>query len=115
MKVVEKPWGEEIWFADNDRYVAKFVYIVANKRLSLQYHKKKRKTLYLLDGHLLINLGNKEYEINSAETPDDERVIDIVPNTIHRLKALADTTLLEVSSPETEDIVRLEDDYDRLG
>ena len=109
---VDKPWGyEDIW-AESDRYLGKILFIKKGNRLSRQYHEKKDETVYVLKGTLLMELGEGddiiEYTLKQGEA---ER---IVPGTIHRFCAdKEDVTLVEVSSPEINDVVRLEDDYKR--
>jgi len=108
-KVVEKPWGQELWFAyDNGRYAGKFIGIDAGHRLSKQYHEKKHETLFLFEGEAEVELKDKKVKMK----PKDILVIE--PGDIHRIKAITDCVFIEVSSPELEDVIRLEDDYNRL-
>jgi mannose-6-phosphate isomerase len=111
MRKVDKPWGyEEIW-AETNKYVGKILTIFPNQRLSLQYHEKKEETIYVLEGRLIVW---------HSEDPDDITHIEkggtyhVKPNTVHRFGSFIDICkLLEVSTPELDDVVRLADDYDR--
>ncbi len=108
LKVVPKPWGREIWFARAKRYVGKLIEIKKGHRLSRQYHKVKHETLYLLKGRLYVELGDRK----SVKKPGSAFVIP--PRTIHRFEArYGPVTLVEVSTPEVWDVVRLADDYGR--
>ena len=112
MRVVAKPWGkEEIW-AETDRYVGKFLHIKAHHRLSRQYHKVKDETITVLSGVLHLEIGmDDQIERRRLHMGD---TFHIAPLTVHRFCAdSCDTVLAEVSTPELEDVVRLEDDYAR--
>ena len=107
----EKPWGYEILFARTSHYAGKVIFVKKGHRLSLQYHRKKDESLYLYQGEAKV-----EIEIAGRITSSTVRMgqsIHIPANTKHRLEALQDTTFLEVSTPELEDVVRVEDDYGR--
>lgn len=107
-RVVRKPWGREIVFARNSRYAGKILVIEKGHRLSLQYHKVKRETLYLLEGRLHVELGRRSRVVKAGA------VIDVPPRTVHRFEArYGRVKLVEVSTPELSDIVRLADDYGR--
>jgi mannose-6-phosphate isomerase len=108
---VAKPWGEEIIFAETDRYAGKILVVNKGEILSLQYHQKKEETLYLYRGRvrLWIEIDGMLQEI--LMLPGDSR--HIRPLTRHRMEALEDSEIFEVSSPELEDVVRLEDRYGR--
>ena len=108
-KRVEKPWGYEIWWAHTDKYVGKILSVNKGSRLSLQYHVAKDETLMVLSGIADITVGDSVYEV----TPTSGS-IRITPNTVHRIEAVTDVILVEVSTPEIEDVVRVEDDYDRV-
>jgi mannose-6-phosphate isomerase-like protein (cupin superfamily) len=121
-KTVEKPWGREIWFADQAAYAGKILEVKKGHRLSLQYHERKTETLFLLSGKVLLTLralAAGETPAPSLVTPSDQSVwlpgqaIHIPPRTIHRFEALEDSVLLEVSTPDLTDVVRLQDDYAR--
>lgn len=113
LRRVEKPWGHEIWFAVTGRYLGKILFIRKGYRLSLQYHKQKDETLYCLNGtaSLVIKSGNVA-DVLSLLPGCSYR---IEPMTVHRIEAMEDTTLVEVSTPEAEDVVRVEDDYGRAS
>ena len=106
MKTVEKPWGKEIWFAQTDKYVGKLIYVNQGTRLSLQFHNVKDETLLFLHGVAKVTVG-KEERIVTADT------IRITPKTLHRIFAVTDLVIVEVSTPEVDDVVRVEDDYGR--
>lgn len=116
-KIVEKPWGREIWFAHNEQYAGKILEVKAGKRLSLQYHEIKHETMYLLQGRMYFVYGNdvQKPEELSREEFAAPRTIIIPPHTIHRVEAIDDIVLVEVSTPQLDDVVRLSDDYGRSG
>lgn len=106
--IVEKPWGREIWYAQAKRYVGKILFINKGHRLSRQYHKVKHETIYTLKGKFLLELNGKK----SVRGPGSVAVIP--PRAVHRFEArYGAVTLLEVSTPEVWDVVRLSDDYGR--
>ena len=109
---VEKPWGhEEIW-AETPRYLGKILAIRAGKRLSLQLHRQKDEAIYVLRGTLRLTLENDAGELEITELgPGASRRIQ--PGRRHRFEAVSDCELCEVSSPEIDDVVRLEDDFGR--
>ena len=111
---VEKPWGyEDIW-AETDRYLGKILSIRKGKRLSLQLHRQKDESIYVLRGRLRLTLENEagKLEISELEPGEAQRVL---PGHRHRFEAIEDTELVEVSTPEIDDVVRLADDYGRGG
>jgi mannose-6-phosphate isomerase len=108
-KKVDKPWGYEIHWAKTDKYVGKLLFIKAGQRLSKQYHETKEETVFVLKGPLLnYDENDKVTEIYAGDS------FHVKAGQIHRFGA-ADTNveLIEVSTPELEDVVRLEDDYNR--
>ena len=108
----EKPWGYELLYAHTPKYVGKVIFVKKGHRLSLQYHEKKDESMYIYQGKALITTeGSNGKLIETVAEPGYS--IHIKPFTKHRLEALEDTTLLEVSTPELTDVVRLEDDYGR--
>ena len=112
---VQKPWGHEIRFAENDKYLGKILYIAKGHRLSRQYHEIKDETIMVYHGSLILELGKpgtKSFERKTLHYGDRFRVL---PGVIHRFIAPEDgpVTLVEVSTPEINDVVRLEDDYKR--
>jgi len=109
-RCIDKPWGYELLLAHTDKYVGKILFIEKGHRLSKQYHKVKDETLYILEGVLTLLTNDSEY----SETHQPGISIHIPPGTIHRLEAHhGDVRILEVSTPELDDVVRLADDYKR--
>lgn len=113
MRKIEKPWGyEEIW-AETNKYLGKILTILPGHRLSLQYHEKKEETIYVLAGKLCIWLSENE---ESKITLNEGAVYHVKPGQIHRFgapKGNIITKLIEVSTPELADVIRLKDDYKR--
>jgi mannose-6-phosphate isomerase-like protein (cupin superfamily) len=115
-KRVEKPWGWELWWARTDRYVGKILHVNRGESLSLQYHNVKDETIMVQSGTLL-------FETRPAGDAGDLRKLEmkagdifhITPGTLHRMTGLTDCDLVEVSTPELDDVVRLEDRYGRAG
>jgi mannose-6-phosphate isomerase len=115
-KRVEKPWGYEIWWAQTERYVGKILHVNEGASLSLQYHNVKDETILVQRGRLLFETRPKDEggELRKIEMgPGD--VFRITPGTLHRMTGLEDCDLVEVSTPEIDDVVRLEDRYGRAG
>jgi mannose-6-phosphate isomerase len=111
---VEKPWGHEIIWAHAERYVGKLLFIKAGERLSLQYHEQKDETVYVLTGKMVFEHGPRDAPREDlVMKPGD--AFRITPHTVHRMIALEDTQILEASTPELDDVVRLEDKYGRQG
>ena len=111
LKTVKKPWGREIWFAKSKNYVGKLIEIKMGKRLSRQYHKVKHETLFTYKGKYVLELGVKNIK-QKLMKPGSSFVVK--PKTVHRMYAkYGDVTIIEVSTPEVKDVVRLEDDYGR--
>ncbi len=114
-KRVEKPWGYELWWARTDRYVGTLLHVKAGAQLSLQYHVKKDETIHLWSGEMVLVLGGAgggdltEHPMRPGDS------YHVKPGTVHRMRAVTDCDVLEVSTPEVEDVVRLEDDYGRKG
>lgn len=112
-KRIQKPWGHEIIWAETDRYAGKFLHIEPNCRLSLQYHKKKEETIYVLEGKLLLICGESEDDLQEYQL-DPGETFHVKPNMLHRFCALNErVTLIEVSTAELNDIERVADDYKR--
>ena len=113
VKRVPKPWGYEIIWAHTDRYVGKILHINAGHALSVQYHNRKDETVYLLSGEMKywVKLG-AELEDARLEQGDAFR---ITPGTVHYMEAVTDCDILETSTPELDDVVRIEDRYGREG
>ena len=109
---VEKPWGYELHWAKTDRYVGKIIHVLAGHALSLQYHNRKDETIYLYSGKLLFEI-EQNGELTSRQMAPGESV-HITPKTVHRMTAIEDCDVLEVSTPELDDVVRLQDRYGRV-
>ncbi len=109
---VPKPWGEEIIFAHTDRYAGKVLKVRKGESLSFQYHVRKDETIYLHEGSLRLLLeidGRMEERILAPGAAER-----LPPGTRHRMEALTDCTLFEVSTPELDDVIRLQDRYGRV-
>lgn len=109
---VPKPWGHEVWFAHTDQYAGKLLHVEAGHRLSLQYHEQKDETSYLLSGRIIVAQGATadnlaEREIGPGQTWRSE------VGVVHTVEALEASVILEVSTPELADVVRLSDRYGR--
>lgn len=112
--VIPKPWGNELIWAVTDGYVAKILTIEGGQRLSLQYHERKDETIFVMEGRLLLHYGPDESELSTTEMgPGEFR--HIPPRLVHRYEAIVDTKLVEASTPQLSDVVRLADDYGRQG
>lgn len=107
MHTVNKPWGRELWWAQTPAYVAKILQVKAGHSLSLQYHREKLESMYFAAGSGNLVLGEKILSIKPGLS------VTIQPGTIHRITAETDITVYEVSTPQVEDIVRVEDAYGR--
>ena len=109
---VEKPWGYELHWAKTDRYVGKILHVTAGHALSLQYHNVKDETIYLHSGRMLFEIERDGVLAPQEMKPGDS--VHVVPKTVHRMTAIEDCDILEVSTPELDDVVRLEDRYGRV-
>jgi len=111
---VLKPWGNELWYALTERYAGKILHVERGHRLSLQFHERKDESCYLLSGRLLLVQGPSVEQL-------DERVLEAgavwrnQPGDVHTIEALEDSDVLEVSTPDLDDVVRLTDNYGRAG
>ena len=115
-KKIDKPWGHEIWWARTEKYVGKLLHINAGESLSLQYHNVKDETIMVQAGTLLFETGSKDDPTKLTKTemkPGD--LFHITPGTVHRMTGITDVDIIEVSTPELDDVVRLEDRYGRAG
>ncbi len=111
--VVQKPWGYERIWASSERYVGKVLHIKAGQELSVQYHNRKDETVHLLSGELIYRVKlDSELEDVKLRTGESFR---ICPGTVHQIIAVTDCDVLEVSTPEKDDIVRISDKYGREG
>ena len=113
IQIKEKPWGREIWFAHTNKYAGKILEVKKGERLSLQYHKKKSETLYIYKGKVKLTLEKDKNNLKEIILNTNDKY-DIFPYTIHRVEALQNTQIFEVSSPELEDVERISDDYNRI-
>ncbi len=112
VKRVEKPWGHELIWAHTDRYVGKVLHIKAGESLSLQYHERKDETIHVLRGRMTFLVGEHESDMHEVELTEGQS-FRVTPGTRHRMVAVSDCDLLEASTPDLDDVVRLEDRYGR--
>jgi mannose-6-phosphate isomerase-like protein (cupin superfamily) len=112
---VEKPWGYELIWAESDDYVGKVLFVKAGESLSLQYHKVKDESWLIQSGRARIELGAVGDEHLAEEVVGPGATFHYRPGTVHRITAVEDTTILEVSTPHLADVVRLADNYGREG
>ena len=110
---VDKPWGHELIWAHTDRYVGKVLHVKEGHMLSLQYHEEKDETLHLLSGRMKFLVGT-DPDALEEEVVDEGWSYRLTPGTIHRMEAVTDVDILEASTPELDDVVRLEDRYGRV-
>ncbi len=108
----EKPWGFELLFAHTPKYVGEVIFVRKGHRLSLQYHREKDESMYIYQGKASIEIEGSDGQLVQSVAQAGYS-LRIPPGTKHRVKAIEDTTLFEVSTPELEDVERLEDDYGR--
>jgi mannose-6-phosphate isomerase len=111
---VEKPWGHELRWGITDRYAGKVLHINKGEALSLQYHDRKDEFQYVITGAVDIELGGPDGALTKHRMKAGD-TLHITPGTRHRLTAVEDTDIFEVSTPEIDDVVRLEDRYGRAG
>ena len=109
---VDKPWGHEVIWADTDRYVGKILHVNAGEALSLQMHRIKDETMYVLSGRVLMDIGPDADRLERIELGPGQ-AIRLAPGTVHRVEAVEDADLLEASTPHLDDLVRLQDRYGR--
>ena len=107
----EKPWGYELLWAKTDTYVGKVIHIKAGHALSLQYHERKVETILVFAGKMAFEIKEGETLVTREMGPGDR--VHVPSNTIHRMTAIEDVDVFEVSTPELDDVVRLEDRYGR--
>ena len=111
---VPKPWGHELIWAHTDRYVGKVLVIEAGKRLSLQRHERKDESIFVVSGLLRLHLEGDDGVVRTEELgPGEHR--RVATGRIHRYEAIERCELMEVSTPELDDVIRLEDDFGREG
>jgi mannose-6-phosphate isomerase len=109
---VEKPWGYEVIYALTDGYCGKVLFVRAGHALSLQYHERKDETLYLNDGLAELEVGAEAGSLSTVVVQPGV-AFHLPPGSVHRLRAIKDSLFLEASTPEIDDVVRLEDRYGR--
>jgi mannose-6-phosphate isomerase-like protein (cupin superfamily) len=112
---VEKPWGHELIWAKTEHYAGKTLFLKAGESLSLQFHNVKDEAWYVLSGRAEIELGAPGDRMLNSEVVGAGAAFHFPPGTVHRVTAVDDTTILEVSTPQLDDVVRLEDNYGREG
>ncbi len=111
---VEKPWGYELIWAHTDRYVGKVLVVETGKRLSLQLHRVKAESIYVATGKLRLHLENDDGEVVTRDMDPGEHC-DIPVGRRHRFEAIERVEIIEVSTPELDDVVRIEDDFGRTA
>lgn len=109
---VEKPWGHEIVFARSETYCGKVIFVRAGEQLSLQFHRVKDETIYVHSGRIELEIGDPGGPLDT-EVVGPGRSFRLRPGVVHRWKALEDSVVLEASTPDLDDVVRLEDNYGR--
>jgi mannose-6-phosphate isomerase len=112
---VEKPWGHELIWALTDTYCGKVLFVKAGHSLSLQFHREKEESWLVQSGRAKLELGDAGQGALAEEVVGPGFAFHYRPGTVHRVTALEDTTILEVSTPQLDDVVRLEDAYGREG
>ena len=115
VRKVEKPWGHELIWALSDAYCGKILFIKAGSALSLQFHNQKDESWLVQSGRARLELGEAGQRVLHEEVIGPGAAFRYPPGTVHRVTALEDTTILEVSTPHLDDVVRLEDLYGREG
>jgi mannose-6-phosphate isomerase len=113
-EVVQKPWGHELIWAKTERYVGKILHIKAGEALSLQYHRVKDETLMVLSGRMQL-IHFEDGQEPRTTVLEAQQPFHVTPGLRHRMIAVTDVDVLEVSTPELDDVVRLEDRYGRQG
>jgi len=108
----EKPWGYELLYALTPHYAGKIIFVKKGYRLSLQYHREKDESMYLLQGQVRFTIQPQNGKM-SETVAEPGFCLHLPPLTTHRVEALEDSTILEVSTPQLSDVVRLQDDYGR--
>ncbi len=111
--IVPKPWGHEVIWARTDRYVGKLLHIKAGHALSLQYHNRKDETIHLLSGEMIYRVMDGD-ELRDVGLRVGESFRNL-PRTVHQMEAVTDCDVLEASTPDLDDVVRLSDRYGREG
>ena len=113
-RTVEKPWGWELVWAETELYAGKLLFVRAGESLSLQYHERKDESWLVRDGRARLELGEADGELETVEIgPDD--AFRFRPGTLHRVTAVDDLLVIEVSTAHLDDVVRVADRYGRAG
>ena len=112
---VDKPWGWELIWALTEQYVGKVLFVKAGESLSLQFHREKVESWYVQSGRAKLELGETGEAVLNEEVVAAPAFFHFAPGTVHRVSAIVDTTIIEVSTPHLDDVVRLEDKYGREG
>jgi mannose-6-phosphate isomerase len=112
MTIIEKPWGKEELLEINDYYMVKKLTMWKGHRCSLQYHNHKKETIYVLSGQLKIYSGLSANEL-SVKIYGPNQTITLSPGVIHRMEGVEDSVYIEASTPQMDDVVRIQDDYNR--
>jgi mannose-6-phosphate isomerase len=112
---VDKPWGWELIWAETEAYVGKILFVRTGHSLSLQYHEEKDESWYVEAGRARLELGAAGDPVLNEGVIGPGEAFRYRPGTVHRVTAIEDTTILEVSTPQLDDVVRLEDAYGRAG
>ena len=112
VKRIDKPWGYEIIFALSEKYCGKLIFVRAGEQLSLQFHRVKDETIYVHSGRIELEIGDPGGTLD-AEVIGPGHAFRLKPGVVHRWRALEDSIVLEASTPELDDVVRLEDRYGR--
>jgi mannose-6-phosphate isomerase-like protein (cupin superfamily) len=112
---VEKPWGYELIWAETAQYVGKVLFVKAGESLSLQFHRIKDESWLVQEGRAKLELGSAGDAMLKEEVIAAGATFHFRPGTVHRITALEDTTIIEVSTAHLDDVVRLEDRYGREG
>lgn len=110
---IPKPWGSELWIARTDRYAGKILRVRAGHRLSVQFHETKDETSFVLSGRVIVGQGDSVDNMTMQELGPGESWHN-PPGLVHTLEAVEDSEIMEVSTPELDDVVRLEDRYGRV-
>ena len=110
---VEKPWGYEVVYAQTERYCGKLIFVRAGEQLSLQFHRVKDETIYVHSGRIEMEIRDPGSSALDREVAGPGRAFRLRPGVVHRWRALEDSVILECSTPELDDVVRLEDRYGR--
>lgn len=112
-RIVPKPWGHEVIWADTELYVGKILHVKAGEALSVQMHEQKDETLYVLSGTMRLFAGSSPHDLQDVELGAGES-FRVVPGTVHYIEAVTDVDVLEASTPHLDDVVRFRDRYGRV-